>query len=487
MVSQTHKPCDLVLFGTKGDLARRKLLPSLYQLEKANLLDEQTRIVGVARNEMSQAEYVEMVREALQTFMKEEVCEETWGRFSAKLDYCKVDMANEEEYNNLAQHLDQAKRVMVNYFSTPPSIFGAICRGLKAAGLINDETRVVLEKPIGHDLASSKVINDQVAAFFKEEQTYRIDHYLGKETTLNLLALRFANSLFANNWDHNCIDHVQITVAEEVGIEGRWGYFDDAGQMRDMVQNHLLQVLSLVAMNPPVSLDASSVRDEKVRVMKCLRPITKENVKEKTVRGQYSAGVIRGKSVPGYLEEDGANTESNTESFVALRVDIDNWRWSGVPFYLRTGKRMPEKLTEIVIHFKNMPHNIFKESYGTLPANVLTIRMQPREGVEVKMLNKVPGLDDHMVLQETKLDLSFSEAFKEQRIADAYERLLLEALLGNQSLFVRRDEVEAAWSWVDGIFKAWEQTLDKPKAYPAGTWGPEGSALLLAKDGREWD
>ncbi|MER2492962.1 glucose-6-phosphate dehydrogenase [Catenovulum sediminis] len=487
MVSQSNKPCDLVLFGTKGDLARRKLLPSLFQLEKSGLLDPQTRIIGVARHEMSQAEYVSLVEEALHTFMKEDVCKVTWQRFMAKLDYCMIDMRNLDAYAALKDLVDQENRVMVNYFSTPPSIFGSICKGLNAAGLINNETRVVLEKPIGHDLESSKVINDQVAEFFNEDQTYRIDHYLGKETTLNLLALRFANSLFASNWDHNCIDHVQITVAEEVGIEGRWGYFDDAGQMRDMVQNHLLQVLSLVAMNPPVSLDANSVRDEKLRVMKCLRPITKENVAEKTVRGQYTAGVIGGKAVPGYLEEEGANTESNTESFVALRVDIDNWRWSGVPFYLRTGKRMPEKLTEIVIHFKNMPHNIFKESFGTLPANVLTIRMQPREGVEFQMLNKVPGLDDHMNLQETKLDLSFSEAFKDQRIADAYERLLLEALLGNQSLFVRRDEVEAAWSWVDGIFQAWEETNDKPKPYPAGTWGPEASALLMAKDEREWD
>lgn len=487
MVSQVNKPCDLVLFGTKGDLARRKLLPSLYQLEKANLLDKDTQIIGVARQDFSQAEYIELVETALSSFMKEEIDSDIWARFSAKLKYVKVDMTNVDEYAKISQFLDQSKRVTVNYFSTAPSLFGCICEGLNAAGVINDETRVVLEKPIGHDLASSKVINNQVAKYFSESQTYRIDHYLGKETTLNLLALRFANSLFASNWDHNCIDHVQITVGEEVGIEGRWGYFDDAGQMRDMVQNHLLQVLSLIAMNPPVSLNASDVRDEKVRVLKCLRPITKENVAEKTVRGQYASGEIQNKAVPGYLEEEGANTESDTETFVGIRVDIDNWRWSGVPFYLRTGKRMPEKLTEIVIHFKNMPHNIFKDSYDTLPANVLTIRMQPREGVEVQVLNKVPGLGEHMTLQETKLDLSFSETFKDARIADAYERLLLEALLGDQSLFVRRDEVEGAWKWVDGIFEAWDATGNKPLPYPAGTWGPEASEHLLAKDGREWD
>ncbi|NVK25512.1 MAG: glucose-6-phosphate dehydrogenase, partial [Gammaproteobacteria bacterium] len=310
---------------------------------------------------------------------------------------------------------------------------------------------------------------------------------LGKETVLNLLVLRFANAIFTNNWDHECIDHVQITVAEEVGVEGRWGYYDDAGQMRDMVQNHLLQILSLVAMEPPVDISADSIRDEKLKVLKALRKINIENVQEKTVRGQYTSGFVKGKPAPGYLEEEGANTESKTETFVAIRVDIDNWRWAGVPFYLRTGKRLPTKGTEIVVHFKELPHNIFREAYKSLPDNKLIIRLQPDEGVEIHLLNKVPGLGEQIEMQQTKLDLSFSDTFKNDRIADAYERLMLEAMLGNQSLFVRRDEVEAAWSWVDGILEAWQQTNELPKPYAAGSWGPVASIAMLARDDRGWD
>jgi glucose-6-phosphate 1-dehydrogenase len=272
-----------------------------------------------------------------------------------------------------------------------------------------------------------------------------------------------------------------------VGIEGRWGYFDGAGQMRDMIQNHLLQVLTLVAMDPPVNLDADSIRDEKVKVLKSLRPINQENVYENTVRGQYSAGFLKGSPVPGYLEEEDANTQSNTETFVALRVDIDNWRWAGVPFYLRSGKRMPFKSSEIVVYFKNPPHNLYRASYRNLPPNKLTIRLQPHEGVEIQMMNKVPGLEQKQRLQTTKLDLSFSDTFKNERIADAYERLLLEAMLGNQALFVRRDEVEQAWTWVDGIIQSWEQSGERPKPYPAGTWGPVASVALITKDGRSWD
>ena len=483
----SHKPCDLVLFGTRGDLARRKLLPSLYQLEKAGLLAEDTKVIGVARQEVSSEQYVKDVAEALDTFIKEDLDAEAKAKFLARLEYCKVDMTNPDEYKGLAKVVDLSKRTMVNYFSTPPSIFGDICTGLNHAGLIVDETRVVVEKPIGHCLESSKVINDKIAEFFNENQIYRIDHYLGKETVLNLLVLRFANAIFTNNWDHNCIDHVQITVAEKVGVEGRWGYYDDAGQMRDMVQNHLLQILSLVAMEPPVDISADSIRDEKLKVLKALRRINSDNVQEKTVRGQYTAGFIKGASVPGYLEEEGANTESKTETFVSLRVDIDNWRWAGVPFYLRTGKRLPTKGTEIVVHFKELPHNIFRDTYKTLPDNKLIIRLQPDEGVEIHLLNKVPGLGEQMELQQTKLDLSFSDTFKTDRIADAYERLMLEAMLGNQSLFVRRDEVEAAWAWVDGILEAWDHSNELPKPYPAGSWGPVASIAMLARDDREWD
>ncbi len=483
-----NSACDLLLFGTNGDLARRKLLPALYQLEKAGLLAEQTRIIGIARNAFDQAGYRDMVKQNLSRFVKRETLdEEVWQRLAQRLYYVQLDLAKTEDYLQLTALVDPASRISVSYFATPPSLFGALCEGLAAAGLNVEPSRVVLEKPIGHDLASSKVINDQVAQYYKECQIYRIDHYLGKETVLNLLALRFANAIFASNWDHNAIDHVQITVAEEVGVEGRWSYYDDAGQMRDMVQNHLLQVLSLIAMEPPARLDADSIRDEKLKVLKALRRIDRSNISEKTVRGQYSSGFVAGQSVPGYLEEEGARPNSKTETFIAIKVDIDNWRWAGVPFYLRTGKRMPKKHSEVVICFKPQPHNIFHENYSELPANKLIIRLQPDEGVEIQVMNKIPGLGESMRLQQSKLDLSFDETFKSQRIADAYERLLLEAMLGNQYLFVRRDEVEQAWQWVDGILEAWKHSNEPPKSYQAGSWGPVAAISMMARDERNWD
>jgi glucose-6-phosphate 1-dehydrogenase len=487
VLENSSEPCDFVLFGTQGDLARRKLLPSLYQLEKAELMHAQTKVIGVARQDISQKKYVALVKENIEKFSKEPLCEDTWKRFSAKLDYIALDMKEPDNYTAFKTHVD-AKRMMVCYFATPPSIFGDICRGLKAAKIIDKSMRVVLEKPIGHNLESSKIINDQVAEFFDESQIYRIDHYLGKETVLNLIALRFANSIFATNWDHNCIDHVQISVAESVGIEGRWGYFDEAGQMRDMVQNHLLQILTLIAMEPPANLDADSIRDEKLKVLKSLRPIDASNVRQNTVRGQYVDGFVKGQEVPGYLDEPDANTSSQTETFIALKVELDNWRWAGVPFYLRTGKRLPNKTSEVVIFFKRQPHNLFKDSFPQLPANKLTIRLQPDEGVEVTVMNKVPGLTSSgsMNLQKSRLNLSFSDTFKDDRIADAYEKLLLEVMLGNQALFVRRDEVEAAWKWVDGILAAWDVSNEPPEPYQAGTWGPVASIALLAREDRAW-
>jgi len=481
------KPCDFVLFGTLGDLSRRKLLPSLYQLEKAELIASETTIIGVARGESTDEQYIALARESLEKFMKESIEGSVWERFARRLRYVDVDLTQTDQYSRLRDKVDQAQRETVNYFAVAPSLFGAICQGLSAAGLATKQSRVVLEKPIGKDLASSRVINDAVGAFFHEEQVYRIDHYLGKETVLNLLALRFANSIFTTNWDHNTIDHVQITVAEEVGIEGRWGYFDQSGQLRDMVQNHLLQILTLVAMEPPTALDGDSVRTEKLKVLKALRPITLDNVHEKTVRGQYTTGFLKGGPVPGYLEEEGGNPRSNTETFAALRVDIDNWRWADVPFYLRTGKRMTTKRSEVAIHFKSLPHNIFKGSYKKLPSNRLIIRLQPNEGVEIEVMNKVPGLGKGIHLQQTMLDLSFTETFRNERIPDAYERLLLEAMRGNHILFIRRDEVEQAWTWIDSIQDAWASQNEAPKPYAAGTWGPVASISLLARDGREWD
>ena len=487
MKNKTFKPCDFVIYGAMGDLSKRKLLVSLYRLDKYQLLEPDTRIIGVDRLEQSNEEFIETAHKSLQAFLNNSIDPEIWGRYSKRLSYLKIDLTQTEQFKQLNAVVDAEQRVMVNYLAVAPFLFKHICQGLHSCGVINAETRLVMEKPIGHDLLSSKEINDVVAEVFKEEQVFRIDHYLGKETVLNLLALRFANSIFTTNWNHNTIDHIQITVGEDIGIEGRWEYFDKTGQLRDMLQNHLLQILTFVAMEPPADLSAESIHSEKIKVLKALRPITARNVEEKTVRGQYTAGYVQGKSVPGYLEEVGANTASTTETFVAIRVDVDNWRWAGVPFYLRSGKRIPSKRTEIVVNFKQLPHNIFKDSFRNLPANKLVIHLQPNEGVEVVMLNKVPGIDGNIKLQETKLDLSFSETFKENRIFGGYEKLMLETLRGNPTLFLSREEIEQAWTWVDSIQTAWENTNTKPKPYQAGTWGPIASVALLARDGRAWE
>jgi len=477
---------EIVIFGALGDLSRRKLLPALYQLEVCGLINSESRIVGAARQEHSLEEFKSIVLENLNNFVKETIDETVLSRFINRLVYQQLDFKDSSSFNDLADALVEGNSTRVYYFSTPPAIYGDICKGLDHANLISDADRVVMEKPIGHSLESSIKINNQVSDYFKENQTYRIDHYLGKETVLNLLVLRFANSLFTNNWDRNSIDHVQITVAESVGIEGRWGFYDEAGQMRDMVQNHLLQILSLLAMEPPADLSAESVRAEKLKVVKALKAINRENIKDKAVRGQYADGYLNGVPVPGYLNEEGANANSNTETFVAIKAEIDNWRWKGVPFYLRTGKRMPKKHSEIVVHFKQQPHNIFKDSYIDLPANKLTIRLQPDEGVELQMMNKIPGIASQMRIQENKLDLSFSDTYNDERVVDAYERLMLEVLNGNQSLFVSRDEVEAAWTWADSIIEAWKTTNEAPKPYAAGSWGPVSSISLIARDDRQW-
>ncbi len=485
--NQSFKPCDLVIYGALGDLSKRKLLISLYRLEKHNLLEEDTRIIGVDRLDENDDSFVEIAHNSLQQFLNNTIDDAIWQRFAKRLSYLKIDLTQPEQYKALLGATDSSQRVMVNYFAVAPFLFKNICQGLHSCGVLTPESRMVMEKPIGHDLKSSKEINDVVADVFHEDQVYRIDHYLGKETVLNLLALRFANSLFYTSWNHNTIDHIQITVGEDIGIEGRWEYFDKTGQLRDMLQNHLLQILTFVTMEPPANLSAESIHMEKIKLLKALRPITSRNVDEKTVRGQYTAGFIKGQTVPGYLEEEGANTESTTESFVAIRVDIDNWRWSGVPVYMRTGKRMPNKRTEIVVNFKNLPHNIFKDSFHELPANKLVIHLQPNEGVDVMMLNKVPGIDGNIKLQQTKLDLSFSETFKKNRIFGGYEKLILEALRGNPTLFLSREEIEQAWTWVDSIQDAWAHNHTAPKPYPAGSWGPVASVALLARDGRAWE
>ncbi len=488
MVSNTtYKPCDLVIYGGLGDLATRKLIISLFRLEKAGLLENDSTIIAVDRYDKTRNDFIAIAHDSLKKFLNDEIEPALWEKFQQRLNYLQMDLTQIQDYGKLKPLLSPETHVLINYLAVSPVLFKSICHGLQQAGVLNDEARIVMEKPIGHDLKSCIEINDAVSEVFHEEQIFRIDHYLGKETVLNLLALRFANSIFTTNWDHNSIDHIQITVAEAVGIEGRWDYFDHTGQLRDMLQNHLLQILTFVTMEPPVNLEASSIRSEKIKVLKALRPITPHNVEQVTVRGQYAAGFQQATPVPGYLEEEGANPDSDTETFVALRVDIDNWRWAGVPVYLRTGKRMNYKRTEIVINFKQLPHNIFKDSYKNLPANKLIIHLQPNEGIDIEILNKVPGIDGDIKLQKTKLDLSFSEAFKQNRLFGGYEKLILEALRGNPTLFLSREEIEQAWAWVDSIQTAWKTQSLHPTQYPAGTWGPITSDSLLARDGRAWE
>ncbi len=485
MTPLSVEPCTLALFGALGDLALRKLFPALYQLDRAGLLPDDTRVLALARESGDPAVHLATVAEHLRRHVAErDLDEAVLQRLLARLDYLSMDFRQREDFAALADLAGQAERI-VAFFATPASVYGAICAGLAEAGLA-ERTRVVLEKPIGHDLESSREVNDAVARFFPEDRTYRIDHYLGKDTVQNLIALRFANSLFETQWNQNHISHVEITVAETVGIEGRWGYFDQAGQLRDMVQNHLLQLLCLIAMDPPSDLSADSIRDEKVKVLKALAPIAPEHLGQQLVRGQYVAGSILGRQVPGYLEEENSNTQSDTETFVALRAEICNWRWAGVPFYLRTGKRMPQKLSQIVIHFKAPPHYIFAPEQRQLIGNKLIIRLQPQEGISLLVMTKDQGLDKGMQLRSGPLQLNFSETYKSPRIPDAYERLLLEVMKGNQNLFVRKDEIEYAWKWCDQLIDGWQRVGAPPKPYAAGSWGPAASIALISRDGRSW-
>ena len=467
---------DLIIFGGTGDLAMRKLLPAMYHRTRDGQITADSRIIAVGRGEMNRDDYLQSVHEALQANLKDgEFDASEWQAFSARLYYVHADALQPSDWTELCELLsDQQERTRVIYLATAPQLFGPIAAGFDANGLITDNTRIVLEKPVGHDLASALIINDEVGGHFRENQIFRIDHYLGKETVQNLLALRFGNTLFEPLWRRGVVDHVQITVAEDFGVGGRIDFYNDTGALRDMVQNHMLQLVCLVAMEPPSSLDADAVRDEKLKVLESLRPITAQEVKSHTVRGQYTAGAIDGQAVPGFLDELG--NESATETFVALKLDIENWRWSNVPFYLRTGKRLKAKYSEITIQFEQVPHSIFPNIEHEIVSNRLTIRLQPDEGVKLSIMAKEPG-PGGFDLRPVSLDLSFEEAFG-IRYPDAYERLLMEVLRGNPALFMRRDEVEAAWSWVDQIIAGWQETQQRVENYAAGTWGPPGSCLL---------
>jgi glucose-6-phosphate 1-dehydrogenase len=481
------EPFDMVVFGGRGDLARRKLLPALYELDRDNRLPPDGRIVAVSRGAMAPEAFQNLVEEACKEFSTkgEPLNPEIWARFSRRLSYVSMDATKKDGFAPLASVLrDRQAVVRVFYLATAPDLFGPTAANLAANGLVTPQTRLVLEKPLGHDLPSSQAINKAVGAVFEERQIYRIDHYLGKETVQNLMVLRFANSLFEPLWNRTHIDHVQITVAETVGVGGRWSYYDGAGALRDMVQNHLLQVLCLTAMEPPIALDADSVRDEKVKVLKSLNPLTGQEAGNATVRGQYRAGAIEGQPVPGYLEETDAQNHSDRETYVAIRAEIDNWRWAGVPFYLRTGKRLPQRCSEIVVEFKSPPHFIYP-TYGAMPpANRLIMRLQPNEGVRFQMLNKRPGPGE-LRLQQTALNLSFADTFG-VNLPEAYERLLLDVIRGRPTLFMRVDEVEAAWRWTDSILQSWQQLSVPARPYTAGSWGPSAAIALIERDGRTW-
>lgn len=480
----TENSCDLIIFGAKGDLARKKLIPSLYKLEKKQKIHKESRIIGVGRANWNRLEYIDVVYDSLNFFLKDKIDNIIWNKFHNRLDFCFVDVNKIEHFYNLSKLIIKKNNIVVSYFAVPSNNFHAICKGLKSIKLNDIPHKIIMEKPVGTSLQTSQKINNQVSKFFQESQIFRIDHYLGKETIINLLTLRFANSFFLKHWNNKSIDHIQITVAEDLGIEGRWNYFDKNGQMRDMIQNHLLQILTIITMSPPDDLLSDNIRNEKVKILKSLRKIDKNNIKENTIRAQYSKGIINNCSVPSYLEEAGANKNSMTETFVAIQANIDNWQWLGVPFYLRTGKRLPIKYSEIVIVFKKPVINLFENA--ELPNNKLIIRLQPDEGISIEILNKIPGIDYQKKLKKVQLNLFYSKIFNKKIYFDAYERLLLESMRGNQSLFVRKDEVEESWKWVDSIISTWSKENIPLYKYPAGSWGPNDSNKLINKNGHRW-
>lgn len=477
----------LLLFGATGDLAQRMLIPSLYGLHADHLLPDGLTITGTARSTLSDAEYRDFCAKALETYLPEDRKDAAAiAAFLARIQYQPLDASTIEGYDDLAKKLGDISGGLAIFLSTAPKFFEPTIKGLASAGLAGDNVRIGLEKPLGTDLPSSREINDAVASVFPEDRTFRIDHYLGKETVQNILALRFGNSLFEPIWNAAGIDHVQITVSETVGLEGRAGYYDDVGALRDMVQNHILQLLALIAMEPPARFDGTAIRDEKVKVLRSLRPIAGQDAANLTVTGQYTGGASTGKIVAGYAEE--LEKPSKTETFVAIKAHVDNWRWQGVPFYLRTGKRMTERRSEIVVQFKPVPHSIFAERGGVLQSNTLIIRIQPEEYVRLLVMAKEPGLDREGIrLREVPLNLSLDTEFAGTRRRIAYERLLLDLIEGDPTLFVRRDEVEAQWAWIDAIRAGWDMADVKPKPYASGTWGPSAAIALTERDGVTWN
>ncbi len=477
-------PFDYVVFGGTGDLARRKLLPSLYHRFHDGQIPDGSRIIGASRRDLSESKYRDFARESIEKFVaKEDRTAAKTKKFLSMLSYVAVDATGASGWKELARHLGDSERIRAFYLAVGPDLFDDICQQIGKHKLVTPNSRLVIEKPIGKSLESARAVNNAVGAVFSEDQIFRIDHYLGKESVQNLMALRFANALYEPLWNSAHIDHVQITVAETLGVGTRGNYYDTAGALRDMVQNHILQLLCLVAMEPPESMDANSVRDEKLKVLKALTPIDAEHAAKVTVRGQYKAGAANGDAVKSYIDELDAD-ESRTETFVAIKAEIANWRWAGVPFYLRTGKRLADRVSEIVIVFRPIPHSIFPSGSGQIHTNRLVIRLQPDEAVKQWIMIKDPG-PGGMRLKHIPLDMAWAETF-DHRHPDAYERLLLDVIRGNQTLFMRRDEVEAAWAWIDPIIEAWSHSGTTPNAYTSGTWGPSASIALVERDGRTW-
>ena len=475
-------PCDMLVFGGTGDLALHKLLPALYHLHRDGRLDADMRILGVARSPLSREQFCSLAeRHCRVQIAPGNFDAAVWQGFAARLDYFAMDAAQSADFGRLSARLgSDAQRSRIYYLATAPDLVADISANLAIAGMTGSNTRIVVEKPIGHSLESARAVNDALGRVFSENQVFRIDHFLGKETVQNLMALRFANALFEPVWRAGHIDHVQISVKETLGVENRGAYYEQSGAMRDMLQNHLLQLLCLVTMEAPVRFDAEAVRNEKVKILQALKPISGLDVQDKTVRGQYSAGQIGGEAVPAYYFEKNVDNDSDTETFVAVQAEIDNWRWAGVPFYLRTGKRMARKSSEIVIQFKPVPHRLFEAG----EANRLIIRLQPEERISLQLMGKSPGKG--MRLRPLELDLNMAQIEPQSRRWDAYERLLLDVIEGDSTLFMRRDEVEAAWSWIDPIIHGWQEAYQSPRPYPAGSDGPEQAHSLLELHGREW-
>jgi glucose-6-phosphate 1-dehydrogenase len=488
------QPCSIVIFGATGDLTHRKLIPALYNLTADGELPPGTTVVGFARRPKTDDEFRSELEQTTKEFSRQTVRDEVWKTFAAALFYHQSDFQNENGYRSLAKRLDQidaergARGNRLFYFAAGPEQFESILKNLKAAGLTTGNNggwaRVIVEKPFGRDLVSAQELNRVVSNSFTEDQTYRIDHFLGKETAQNILVLRFANAIFEPIWNARYIDHVQITAAETLGVEARGGYYETAGALRDMVQNHMLQLLCLVAMEPPTDLRADSIRDEKLKVVRSLRRYSDEEVAKFVVRGQYSKGSINGQDVPAYREEERVDPNSKIETYVALRMLIDNWRWSEVPIYVRVGKRLPKSATEISVHFKRAPMVLFNRDSTFLDQNVLVIRIQPDEGISLRMMAKIPGTS--LRIEPVKMDFHYGTSFGKPS-PEAYERLLLDAMSGDATLFARDDEVEEAWSLIDTIENGWaSKNAAALTFYPAGSWGPEEADQLLARDGRSW-